>query len=307
MVQSEPVSTTPGVDAAVPRLVSVAGSRRVECLCAGAGKTVVLSSPSWWPLDAWLLAGVPELADGFRVIAFNHRGIGRSEPGAEGYSVQTLATDLLDLLDALQVEQAHLVGFAIGSVIAMHAAIQAPHRVRSLVIGAAGAGEPERPGRSLPPGILADIKRSGYRAYIRQHALNEQAFGSPTRAEHPERLEALAEALWRHAGAEEEFLKHAEARRGHNTQESAAQVHQPALVIVGAEDHAARGPSTPAALAPVLAERLPRGRLSVVPGVRHMLFWDQPDVVWPRVRAFLDEVDQAGPGPGPTTTTNERR
>ena len=60
-------------------------------------------------------------------------------------------------------------------------------------------------------------------------------------------------------------------------------------MLVGAEDFAARGTSTPVALAPVLAERLPDARLEMIEGVRHMLFWDQPEMVWPRVRAFLGQ------------------
>jgi 3-oxoadipate enol-lactonase len=283
------VTTEPRLTDVRPRLVSVGGSRRVEVLSVGAGEPVVLSSPSWWPLDAWLLAGIPELADRFQVIAFNHRGVGRSEPGPGPYEVAGLAADLLQIMDALKVQQAHLVGFAIGSVIAMQAAIQAPERVRGVVIGAAGAGGAARPDDVPPSGLVEEIRRVGYEAFLREHALNELAFGARTRAEHPGRIEALADLLGRRAAREEEFLKHARARGGHATLDLASRVSRPALVLVGAEDFAARGASTPAALAPSLAERLPDARLEMIEGVRHMLFWDQPEVVWPRVRAFLDQ------------------
>jgi pimeloyl-ACP methyl ester carboxylesterase len=277
-------------DTPAARLVTVAGSRQVECLSVGTGEPVVLSSPSWWPLDAWLLAGVPELVDSYTVIAFNHQGIGQSEATAGPYTVGSLASDLLAVMDALEVQRAHVIGFAIGAVIAMQAAITAPARVRSLVIGAAGAGESGPASGAVPPAVLQQVRSLGYRAFIREHALMEHAFGARTRTEHPQRVEALADALWRHAGTEEEFFKHALARQGHRTLDRAGSIQQPALVIVGSEDFAARGPSTPVAVAPGLAERLPNARLEVIPGVRHMLFWDQPEVVWPRVRAFLDGV-----------------
>jgi pimeloyl-ACP methyl ester carboxylesterase len=283
------VTTEPSLTDVLPRLVSVGGSRAVEVLSVGAGEAVVLSSPSWWPLDAWLLAGVPELVDRFRVVAFNHRGVGRSEPGPGPYDVAGLAADLLQLMDALDIQQAHLVGFAIGSVIAMHAASQAPERVRSLVIGAAGAGGAAPRDAGTPPGLVEEMRRGGYEAFLREHALNEQAFGARTRADNPGRIEALADLLGRRAAREEEFVKHAQARGGHSTLDLASRVSRPALVLVGAEDFAARGASTPAALAPRLAERLPDARLEMIEGVRHMLFWDQSEVVWARVRAFLDQ------------------
>ncbi len=265
------------------------GGRQVEYLLEGRGEPVILSSPTWWPLDAWKLNGLPELRDTFRVLAFNHRGIGHSSGTATAYNVHGLADDMVALSEALRLGPAHVVGFAIGGVVALKAAIRRPEAVRSLVIGAAGAGAPA--GR--PSAVDRDrevIRKVGFREHIRHHALNDDfAFSPASYARHPERAEALADALWEHQGTEEEYLKHAEARSGHSTFDDLDKVAQPALVLVGEEDNVQRGASTPVKVATELAGAL-TAELVVVPGVRHMVFWEDPEPAWAAVRRFLAVV-----------------
>lgn len=265
------------------------GDRTIEYELRGNGPAVVLSSPSWWPLDAWKLSGFPELAD-FRVLAFNHRGVGASSPASGPYTVDDLAGDLVELMDALRLERAHLVGFAIGGVVAIRAALANSRRVASLVVGAAGRGSPAN--APSPSAVEREaIGRLGYRDFIRQHALNDRfAFSPRGYKQHPDRAEALADALWLNAGSQEEFLKHAEARRGYDALENAANLRMPVLVLVGGEDNVARGLSTPLRFAQELANAIPDARLHVLPGIRHMTFWEQPDQAWAAVRDFWQET-----------------
>lgn len=96
---------------------------------------------------------VPALAAaGFRTIVPDLRGRGRSERPAEvdAYGMQHLVGDALGLLDALGVEQAHVVGHDWGAPIAWAVAALAPERVDRLVamsVGFPGAVRPDR--RSL--------------------------------------------------------------------------------------------------------------------------------------------------------------
>lgn len=264
------------------------GGTTVEYVREGRGEAILLCSPSWWPLDGWQLSGIPQLRDAYDVVAFNFRGIGASQGTPGDYTVPSLADDALALLDALGIARAHLIGFAIGGAIALQAARTQPERVASLVLAAVGAGEPARATRAVPEAVLRELREVGYREHIRAHALNDDfAFSPASYRAHPERAAALADALWDHAGTEAEYLKHVLARQGHDTLADLAAVQQPALVLVGAEDTVRRGASTPLQVAYDLAAGLPHAELEVLPGVRHMLFWEAPEVCWQRVRRFL--------------------
>jgi 3-oxoadipate enol-lactonase len=263
------------------------GGRTVEYLLEGAGELVVFSSPTWWPLDAWLLSGVPRLRASHRLLAFNHRGIGASQATPGPYTNDSLAEDMLALMDALDVRQpADVIGFANGCSVALRAAARWPQRVRSLVLAAAGAGAPASASRVAHE--KAEIDRLGYREFIRHHALNDDfAFSPEHYRRHPDRGQALADALWEHQGPEEEYLKHVEARVGYSTLDLAREVRQPCLVLCGEEDNVARGTSTPVRFAGELAAGLPKGQLKLLPGIRHMTFWEDPDLAWAEVHAFL--------------------
>jgi len=80
----------------------------------GSGPAVVLIHG--WPLsaDMWEYQ-VPALLDGgFRVVAYDRRGFGRSSQPGGGYDYDTLSDDLRAVMDALRLDQASLVGFSMG-------------------------------------------------------------------------------------------------------------------------------------------------------------------------------------------------
>lgn len=74
-----------------------------------------------------------------RVLLHDHRGTGRSTHSELPYSVELMATDLLRLMDALDVERAHLVGHSTGGAIGQVLAATQPERVASLVLYASWA------------------------------------------------------------------------------------------------------------------------------------------------------------------------
>jgi non-heme chloroperoxidase len=75
----------------------------------------------------------PLLADSFRVLALTRRGYGESACPPDGYDTDTLARDLLEFLDAVGVERAHLVGHSIaGHEITRFASLH-PGRVGGIV------------------------------------------------------------------------------------------------------------------------------------------------------------------------------
>ncbi len=104
----------------------------------GSGRAVVLIHG--WPLSAQAWAPqVPVLkAAGFRVVAYDRRGFGRSDKPASGYGYDTLADDLQRVMDECGLQDATLVGFSMGGgEVARYIARHGESRLRSVVFASA--------------------------------------------------------------------------------------------------------------------------------------------------------------------------
>ncbi len=100
----------------------------------GSGPVVVLIAG--WPFDArsWEPQVQPLLAAGYRVVAYDRRGFGRSSRPSTGYDFDTLAADLQVLLQELDLTDVTLVGFSLGTgELARYVGVHGTERLRSVV------------------------------------------------------------------------------------------------------------------------------------------------------------------------------
>lgn len=106
----------------------------------------------------------------FDVITHDHRGIGQSDPSRVGYTVDRMASDVIALMDALEIERAHVVGHSTGGAIAQTLAIEHPKRLASMVLSATWT-KPDAYFRRLF-GLRKDILlRLGPSAYVQANTL----------------------------------------------------------------------------------------------------------------------------------------
>lgn len=75
----------------------------------------------------------PYFQDRYRVLAFDLRGHGESQAPKHGYAMEQQMSDILAVLDHLDIEKAHLVGNSLGGDIATHFAAKYPERMLSLI------------------------------------------------------------------------------------------------------------------------------------------------------------------------------
>ena len=129
---------------AARRSVAVNDGTQLSYLEAGEGKTLVLI-PGWSQTAEQFKFQIEGLADRYRVIALDMRGHGDSAKPAYGYTIQRLAKDLEDVLVALDLRNATILGHSMGcSVLWCHFDLFGAARIAAL--------------RLLRPGVVLDYK-----------------------------------------------------------------------------------------------------------------------------------------------------
>ena len=130
-VESAPVRWMPEVEGVEHRYVDVGGVH-LHVAEAGGGPALLLihGYPQHWYVWHRL---IPPLAERYRVICPDLRGFGWSDAPVAGYDKETLARDILALLDRLAIERCHVGGHDWGGWVAMLMAMLRPDRIESVL------------------------------------------------------------------------------------------------------------------------------------------------------------------------------
>ena len=80
------------------------------------------------------LGTIARLAERYQVVVFDNRGVGQTDKPDIPYSIEMMADDTVGLLNALGIEQAHMLGTSMGGRIATAIALQSPRQVKSLIL-----------------------------------------------------------------------------------------------------------------------------------------------------------------------------
>jgi pimeloyl-ACP methyl ester carboxylesterase len=106
--------------------VPVSDGGRIHAVERGEGRPIVLLHGITLGIGTW----APQLRDlDGRVVALSSRGHGQSRAGTEGYGFDRLGSDLLEVLDALAVSDAVLVGHSMGGMVAQLLAVDRPEEL----------------------------------------------------------------------------------------------------------------------------------------------------------------------------------
>ncbi|MEH6438048.1 alpha/beta fold hydrolase [Massilia sp. DD77] len=99
-----------GALCAIPNIVRTKSGADLFYRDWGAGEPVLFVAGWSLPSDSWKVQMMALLEAGYRVIAFDRRGHGRSSDPGRGYDFDTLADDIAAVIDALDLTGATLVG-----------------------------------------------------------------------------------------------------------------------------------------------------------------------------------------------------
>jgi 3-oxoadipate enol-lactonase len=199
------------------------------------------------------------------VLTVDNRGTGRTGTPPGPYPIAVLAQDALGVLDAAGVDRAHVVGHSMGGLIAQELALEAPDRVRSLVLAGTHVGVPHARPSELTAGPQL-VAAGELPPEERIAALNAMLYAPSTSAA----LIAEDEAV--RAAAPTSVEGYQGQLLGSVAWERLADLPQlamPTLVLHGALDRI-----VPVSAGERLAASLPCSELRVLPEAAHALFTD---------------------------------
>lgn len=223
---------------------------------------------------------LPALEPQFRVIHADHRGTGANRaPLPDGYTIAHMAQDALAVLDAAGVQRAHVLGHALGGLVALELARMAPERVDRLVLVNAWARADPHTGRcfDLRLGILA---AQGPAAYVAAQPLflHSAEYAS---AHHARILAEIAHGT-AHFQGEDTLRKRIAALRAFDATAALAGITAPALVAAAKDDLL-----VPWTASQRLAAGLPNATLWLTEHGAHAFTVERPEPFNTELRRFL--------------------
>jgi len=245
----------------------------------GHGTPVLLIMGLGYPSYMWHRTR-PALATNYQTIAFDNRGVGRSEVPIGPYPIALMASDAAAVLDAAGIESAHVFGVSMGGMIAQEFALQYPKRVLSLILGCTAAGGPTAV-RAEPEAAQMLMTRDKMSPEQATEASVSFIYDSITPRERIDEDIAIRRPWFPRPAAYTAQLQGILAWEAYSRLSGIA---VPTLVIHGESDRL-----VPPGNAKLIAERIPGAKLVMIPHASHLFLTDQTEVSHRIILQFLNE------------------
>ena len=234
----------------------------------GAGEPLVLIPG--FAAGAWTwFEQIEELSKTFRVIAFDPRGVSRSpvdENLTETISLPTIAADIADLLDFLQIEKANVLGVSFGGFVAQEFALAFSERLNKLILACTSSGGKNHVAPDLE--VLA--------AFVAADDLNKQervrrfmipAFTPEFAAARADVIEKVCRLRVENVVPEKVYSEQLNAAVTFDGENRASQIRAETLVLTGDRDIV-----VPPQNSFNLAKAIPQATLKIIENGSHMFF-----------------------------------
>lgn len=243
---------------------------------ASRGPTLVFSNSLGTDLHMWD-EQVGHFAERFRILRYDTRGHGHSGTPSGPYSIERLGRDVLNLLDALELDTVSWCGLSLGGMIGMWLGCNAPARLQRMALCNTSAHMP-------PPGLWnrrIELARAGRMDEIVDGVIGLW-FTPAFRERAPAQVQRVRGQFLTARG--EGYAGCCEAIRDMDQRESIRAITVPVLVIAGADD-----PATPPEHARLIAERIAGARYVEIPQAAHLSNIEQPARFDAALESFLAE------------------
>jgi len=246
---------------------------------AGSGPPLLLIMGMSGTFSHWDAGFLDDLRRDFDTIVYDHRGVGSSTRLEGPITTPELAEDAAGLLEALEVDSAHVLGISLGGMVAQELALAHPERIRTLTLGCTYCGgegsalASEDVKRRLGEGMSSGDPERAIRASWEVNV-------SPSFAADPDAWARFLEIGLRRRVAVAVILEQLRAGAEHDTSARLPQIALPTLVVHGTLDEL-----IPVQNGPLIAGLIPGARLEIFDGVGHLFYWERPERSAELVRA----------------------
>ncbi len=240
----------------------------------GEGEPVVLVHGFGSKKESWIAQYKP-LAEHFQVIRFDNRGAGKSDRPKGEYTMEIFADDIAGLMNNLNIEKAHIIGWSLGGMIVQNFVLKYPHFVNKMVLINTNYGTPDESGPEVYKNMrLADLKskeedpekafwqsaRSGY--YIK---FRKQLEAEPTKKWYGlwSAEDLIKESVINPPTAEDIEIQ-AGALNTHHTKERLHEIKNESLLIAATHDRVMS-----VAVMEEMNERIPNSILKIIDKAGH--------------------------------------
>lgn len=233
-----------------------------------------------FPLDRtmWRFQLTPLSEAGFRLVVPDLRGCGKSD-GGPTITVPDMASDVVHLLDELQIPKAIVVGFSMGGYVALQLAADHPDRFQALVLMDTRAEPDTDDARKKRLGYIPEIERNGPKILL------DAMMGVLLTPESLRNRKGLVELVWaimaRQKPANLNLILQGLADRP-DQRPRLGSIACPTLIVAGEKD-----PVTPAASQDVLHQGIAGSKKVILPGLGHLTPMEGPDHLNKAVLEFL--------------------
>jgi 3-oxoadipate enol-lactonase len=254
----------------------------------GTGTPLMLINGWGGNLDSWSDHMIELLSEKYQVIMMDNRGTGRSDKPDIPYTMNMMAADAYELLRALGIEKAHVMGFSMGGAITQTFGVNYPDMAKSLVVcGASAGGEHSI---SSDPQVRMDLAliANPLPEMTERDVTIKLLYLLYSKDYVEENLEALVkdETYSDYPTPSFALMNQSHAIGTLDTYRHLPEMKMPVLVLTGEADAL-----VPAMNSEKIAAKIPNSQLVMIPGCGHGFLKQKTDEAVAHILSFLEKVD----------------
>lgn len=228
----------------------------------------------------------------YRCITYGARGYPPSDvpENVDSYSQEIAVNDMVDVLDALGIGQAHVVGLSMGGFATLHFGLRHPERALSLVVAGAGYGaekQYEEYFRNVSLEVARQFELQGSKEFAKTYSMAASRIAFLLKD--PRGWREFADQLAEHSATGSALtMRGVQARRPsiYDLEDPLRTMMVPTLIVVGDEDDHCLQPGM------FMKRTIPASGLLVLPKSGHTLNIEEPAMFNMHVGDFLATVEQ---------------